>query len=75
MTLNDISRVKDKSFPKFDYQEDSQKRGKEKVYQIIQELKWTDKLQKLVDYGNVKIFKSFKLRLEIDDEEAATYAY
>ena len=57
MALNDISSVKDKSFPRSDYQEDSQKRRKEQVYQIIQELKWTDKLQKLVNYGNVKILR------------------
>ena len=39
----------------------------EQVRQIIRECKWTDKLQRLVDYGNANILKSFDLRLEMEE--------
>ena len=37
------------------------------VHQIIRECKWTDKIQRLVDYGNANILKSFNLRLEMEE--------
>jgi len=39
----------------------------EEVRQIIQECKWTDKLQRLVDYGNANVLKSFHLHLEMEE--------
>jgi hypothetical protein len=43
------------------------RKQKEQVRQIIQECKWTDKLQRLVDYGNANILKSFHLWLEMEE--------
>ena len=37
------------------------------VHQIIRECKWTDKIQRLVDYGNANVLKSFNLRLEMEE--------
>ena len=34
---------------------------------VVVECKWTDFLQRLVDYGNVNILKSFQLRLKMED--------
>jgi len=43
------------------------RKQEEQVHQIIQECKWTDKLQRLIDYGNANVLKNFHLRLEIED--------
>jgi hypothetical protein len=46
---------------------ETQEEVRQEVRQIIQECKWTDKLQRLVDYGNSYILKSFHLRLEMEE--------
>ena len=46
---------------------ETQEEIRQEVRQIIQECKWTDKLQRLVDYGNSYILKSFHLRLEMEE--------
>jgi hypothetical protein len=46
---------------------ETQEEVRQEVRQIIQEYKWTDKLQRLVNYGNPNILKSFNLRLEMEE--------
>jgi hypothetical protein len=38
-----------------------------KAKQVILECKWTDLLQRLIDFGNSYILKSFHLRLEMEE--------
>jgi hypothetical protein len=37
------------------------------VYQILQETALVNVIQSLVEYGNSKLFESFKLRVEMED--------
>jgi hypothetical protein len=46
---------------------ETQEELRQEVRQIIQECKWTDTLQRLVDYGNANVLKSFHLRLEMEE--------
>ena len=46
---------------------ETQEEVRQEVRQIIRECQWTDKLQRLVDYGNANILKSFQLRLEMEE--------
>ena len=39
------------------------------VDEVITETKFVDKLQKLVDYANANVLNSFRLKLELQEEE------
>jgi hypothetical protein len=61
MTEDRLYNHKDKSF---DFSQSDRQKGS--VDQILIELKYTDILQRQVDYYNSRFFKNFQLRLEMD---------
>jgi hypothetical protein len=72
MTTNIFSEDIDKHFDvnNQDYNINTDKvirKRDEQIRQVLQECKWTDKLQRLIDYGNANLLKSFHLRLEMED--------
>jgi hypothetical protein len=72
MTTDTLAEDDDKRFGQGDqgYNNNSDKESKrrqEEVRQIIRECNWTDKLQRLVDYGNANVLKSFQLWLELEE--------
>jgi hypothetical protein len=39
------------------------------VKKIMQEIGFIDKLQSLVEYGNLHVFESFKIRIQMENED------
>jgi hypothetical protein len=61
MTINLLSEDTDKHF---DFADSNRQKGS--VDQILIELKYTDILQRQIDYCNSHFLKNFQLRLEMD---------
>lgn len=67
MTDTSISSIKNKLFANSELFEKNKRPSA--VEQILIEIKWIDKLQRELEYGNNYVLKSFTLRLVIDEED------
>jgi hypothetical protein len=49
--------------------EQEQKQKQEELNKVIREIKFTDFLQQLMDYGNINVLRNFTLRLQMEEKE------